>query len=286
MVAADGEVLAGQHGSPVGVIVAAGTPQLLPGLALSAGNLFTDTPIPFPLSLVPAPVVGPLAAKVLFSKVSLRAVLRLGITTPGVRLDARRYLGDRQQQRATATIFRHALTAPQYGCANVEAALPSLAMPTEIIWGEQDLSLDLDTPRRAQALIPDAQLHVVPGAGHFLPAERPNAFVDTIDKLRQRRDSIRDAPTQVEKPKSRQGRSRSGSDSGGRRPRVFGIPHSPQISAPFRTAPVAAPSVTITPPWCCPMGHSMTVGTFGRSFMHHVGDHHGLRVRMSTARLG
>lgn len=42
----------------------------------------------------------------------------------------------------------------------MEAALPDLAVPTRILWGERDLYFSLDTPRRAQALIPDANLHV------------------------------------------------------------------------------------------------------------------------------
>lgn len=171
------------YGCPISVVAGAGAAPLLSGLVLSAGNLFTDTPIPFPLSLIPKPIVGPIAAKALFLGVAQRAILRLGARTPGVRLDPRHYLGDRRQQRATATIFRHALTAPQYGCADVEAALPELAMPTRIIWGQRDLYFNLDTPHRAQALIPDCELRVEPGAGHFVPAERPDAFVEAIESL-------------------------------------------------------------------------------------------------------
>jgi pimeloyl-ACP methyl ester carboxylesterase len=179
-------VLVGHNfGTPVSVAVADDNPQLVSGLVLSAGNLFTDTPIPFPLSLIPRPVIGTVAAKVLFSGPAQRAVLRMGVKTPGVRLDTSRYLGDRRQQQATARIFRYALTHLQEGCAGVEAALPNLAVSTRILWGERDLYFDLDTPRRAEATIPNATLHVEPGAGHYLPVERPDVFVDAITSLHQ-----------------------------------------------------------------------------------------------------
>lgn len=179
-------ILVGHNfGTPVSVAVADDNPQLVPGLVLSAGNLFTDTPIPFPLSLIPKPVIGPLAAKVLFSGPAQRAVLRMGVKTPGVRLNTSSCLGDRRQQRATARIFRYALTHLQEGCAGVEAALPNLAVPTRILWGERDLYFDLEMPRRAEATIPDATLHVEPGAGHYLPVERPDVFADAITSIHQ-----------------------------------------------------------------------------------------------------
>lgn len=81
------------YGCPVSVLVARSNLQLW-GLVLSAGNLFTDTPIPFPLSLIRTPVVGPVAAKVLFSGLAQRAILRLGVSTPGVHLAPGHYLGD------------------------------------------------------------------------------------------------------------------------------------------------------------------------------------------------
>lgn len=179
-------ILVGHNfGTPVSVAVANDNPRLVRGLLLSAGNLFTNTPIPFPLSLVTAPVIGPLAAKALFSGPAQRAVLRVGVKTPGVRLNTRSCLGDRRQQRATAQIFRYALTHLQEACAGVEAALPNLAAPTRILWGERDLYFDLDMPRRAEATIPNATFHVEAGAGHYLPVERPNVFVDAITSLHQ-----------------------------------------------------------------------------------------------------
>jgi pimeloyl-ACP methyl ester carboxylesterase len=178
-------VVGHDYGAPISVTIASRSPQLVSGLVLASGNLFTDTPIPFPLSLVVQPLVGPIAATALFSGLGQRAVLKLGVATPGVRLDTDRLLGDRDQQRATTTIFRHAMTHPTFDCDGVEAALPGLEVPTTIVWGDRDLYFDLDTPRRAAELIPNATLEVQHGAGHFLPVERPDAFTGSIVNLHQ-----------------------------------------------------------------------------------------------------
>lgn len=50
--------------------------------------------------------------------------------------------------------------------------LPGIAVPTLLIWGEQDTDTPLSDGRLMEKKIPDAGLVVLPGAGHFAFAER------------------------------------------------------------------------------------------------------------------
>lgn len=181
-----GPVIAVGHdyGAPISVLLAHRHAARVSGLVLAAGNLFTDTPIPPPLSATTAPLVGGLAARLLLSGPLLRAVLWLGVGRPRVRLDPAVYLGDGAQRRAIATIFATALRELPSRYRAVEAALGELRQPTAVLWGGRDPFFGLEQARRARAAIPAATLRVDPQAGHFLPAERPAALIDTVARLR------------------------------------------------------------------------------------------------------
>lgn len=55
----------------------------------------------------------------------------------------------------------------------LEALLPNLDVPVRIVWGEEDRWLEREVALRLQALIPHAQLRLLPGAGHFAPEDEP-----------------------------------------------------------------------------------------------------------------
>ncbi|MHC6594580.1 alpha/beta fold hydrolase [Arthrobacter sp. C152] len=57
------------------------------------------------------------------------------------------------------------------------AALAVLGAPVTIIAGGLDLALPLEAARQLTGLFPSADLHVVPGAGHFPWIDDPAAFV-------------------------------------------------------------------------------------------------------------
>ncbi len=75
-------VVGHDFGGPVALTLAQQAPGLVAGLGLLATNAFADTPIPFPLSMVTWPVLGPLAARLLFSAPSLWGMLRQGVGSP------------------------------------------------------------------------------------------------------------------------------------------------------------------------------------------------------------
>jgi pimeloyl-ACP methyl ester carboxylesterase len=58
--------------------------------------------------------------------------------------------------------------------------LDRIIVPVHLIWGEHDRWLPLDTARALHAAIPDAQLTVIPAAGHFLTEDAPDATTTAI----------------------------------------------------------------------------------------------------------
>lgn len=70
-----------------------------------------------------------------------------------------------------------------------EAALPSLELPTRILWGTEDTWIPLATGRRLASLVPRAELTEVPGAGHLVPYDAPVALATALSDWLTRGDS-------------------------------------------------------------------------------------------------
>ena len=56
------------------------------------------------------------------------------------------------------------------------AALPSIQVPTLVVTGELDRTAAPEVAQRMAGFIPGARFAVVPGAGHLLNIEQPEAF--------------------------------------------------------------------------------------------------------------
>ena len=178
-----GTILVGHDfGAPVGVLLATARPDLVNGLSLLAGNTFPDTPIPFPLSLVTAPGIGGLCSRLIFSRGSLALMLRQGTGPGAAPPGARVYLGDRSQRRTIAAIFSAALTDLAELYSPVAAALGQLDVPVLVGWGDRDPFFPVDQGERT-ATAANGRLRVFPGAGHFLPHERPTEVAHEIAAL-------------------------------------------------------------------------------------------------------
>lgn len=176
-------VAAHDYGVPIAVTLAHRLPEAVSGLVLAAGNVFTDTPVPLPLRTMNLPVLGGALAWLALSGPSQRGLLRLGVGRPRVPLDKQSYLGDHQQSRAIATIFTASLRDLPGRYATVEAALPALTQPTVVLWGDRDPFFPPEQGRRVARAIQEADLQLQPDAGHFLPTERPMAFLDAITQI-------------------------------------------------------------------------------------------------------
>jgi pimeloyl-ACP methyl ester carboxylesterase len=175
-------VIGHDFGGPCALALVSRRPSAVGALGLLATNAFTDTPIPFPLSVATWPILGAAARRVLFSAVSLRMMLRRGVargTTPPNPAD---HLGDRQQQRAIATIFSGSLTRLAELYRSIEDQLHNLSVPVFVGWGDHDPFCEVrEGQRLAQAV--GTELRVYHGAGHFLPYERPEDVAADIVAL-------------------------------------------------------------------------------------------------------
>lgn len=168
-------VLAGHDfGGPVAAHLLAMAPERVAALALFATNAFPDTPIPFPLSMLGAPMVGSLAERLLFSRPSLGMMVRRGMGEPKPSVDLVDYLGDDAQVAAIGSIFGASLRRIAELYTPVEAALRSVSVPSLVGWGDRDPFFDVATGRRTAALIPGSGFRLYERAGHFLPVERPD----------------------------------------------------------------------------------------------------------------
>jgi pimeloyl-ACP methyl ester carboxylesterase len=64
--------------------------------------------------------------------------------------------------------------------ADQRELLPRIAVPTLLIWGELDARSPLGVARQFQDAIPEAELIVIPGAGHVCQLERPAQVNEAI----------------------------------------------------------------------------------------------------------
>ena len=167
-------VVAHDFGGPVAAHLLDIAPSRVSALALFATNAFPDTPIPFPLPLVKAPLLGPLAARLMFSRRSLAMMVRRGVGKPAISLDLSRYLGGNHQRTVIASIFETSLRRLGGLYVPVEHAFATAGMPALVGWGDRDPFFPVAIGRRTAELLPDARFRLYEGAGHFLPDERPN----------------------------------------------------------------------------------------------------------------
>lgn len=66
---------------------------------------------------------------------------------------------------------------------NHMSRLPELSCPTLFIHGEQDDAVPVELAREAASRVPDAQLEVVPGAGHFVAQDHPREVVRIVRRF-------------------------------------------------------------------------------------------------------
>ncbi len=62
----------------------------------------------------------------------------------------------------------------------IERRLPSINVPTLILWGEDDAWLPVAVSARIAELVPDAQRLVIPRAGHFCMEDQPRGVASAL----------------------------------------------------------------------------------------------------------
>ena len=64
--------------------------------------------------------------------------------------------------------------------ADLSGVLPTIDVPTLLLWGERDVRSPLSVARAFEAAIPGARLQVIRDAGHAAHLERPEAFTAAV----------------------------------------------------------------------------------------------------------
>lgn len=71
--------------------------------------------------------------------------------------------------------YDHAFTA------TLETLYPTIARPTQIMWGEQDAWVDPSVGRKLHGLIPGSSFELLPDAGHFAMEDLPGTIAQRIE---------------------------------------------------------------------------------------------------------
>ena len=179
----DSAAVAGHDfGGPIALLLHRYQRHSISHLALFATNTFTDTPIPFPLSMINYPGLTDLVAPLLFSRTALGAMLRMGTGSPRTKLDQANYLGDAAQVRAIREIFVSSLTNIAELYEPVQTQLSNVRIPCLVGWGDKDPFFSLEQGYRTAKIL-GVTLRVYSNAGHFLPEERPHELAADLRNL-------------------------------------------------------------------------------------------------------
>jgi pimeloyl-ACP methyl ester carboxylesterase len=79
--------------------------------------------------------------------------------------------------------YRQIAQADQRFTDEVEPLYGEITAPVLILWGEEDEWIPVETGRRLHALIPNSQLQLIPGAGHFLQEDAPEAVAGHLARF-------------------------------------------------------------------------------------------------------
>jgi len=85
------------------------------------------------------------------------------------------YLAPWRGEAGRAAYLRKIAQWTDADVGDLEALLPTLRVPVRILWGEEDRWLDRAVADRLRALVPGADIRLIPDAGHFAPEDAPAA---------------------------------------------------------------------------------------------------------------
>ncbi|WP_447770805.1 alpha/beta fold hydrolase [Pseudomonas kilonensis] len=79
-----------------------------------------------------------------------------------------------------AAFYRQIAQMDERYTHEVEGLYPSVRCPTQILWGEDDQWIPIERGLALHKLIPGAQFHPVPNAGHLVQEDAPEAVVAAV----------------------------------------------------------------------------------------------------------
>jgi pimeloyl-ACP methyl ester carboxylesterase len=155
-------------------------PERVDGLVLvSASGFPADGPPRFVYRVARLPVLGAVLTK-LTPRWLIAAQLRSAVADPGVLSegDVDRYADLLRREGNRAAVRTRLLTDPDD--EDLRARLGEIAVPTLILWGEQDTWVPVAHAERFASAIPDASVIVYPDLGHLPMEEDPAGTVGDL----------------------------------------------------------------------------------------------------------
>ena len=113
----------------------------------------------------------------------VKAHLRTAVHRPLAGETLAAYLRPWQGEDGQAAYFRKIEQWTNDDVAALEPLLPTLDVPVRLVWGEEDRWLDRSVPERLRSLVPDAELVLVPRAGHFAPEDAPADVARALEEF-------------------------------------------------------------------------------------------------------
>ncbi len=165
-VATDSVVVVGHSfGGRVAARLAASRGDLVAGLVLAG----------VPLRLAGAGAGRPVRRPAVRFRVA-RSLSRWGLVSEGTMERARRRYGSADYGAASG-VMREVLVRTVQEVYDDDLA--RIACPVEIVWGENDTEVGVESARLLAGVLKRSRLRVVPGAGHLIPTEVPGALLGT-----------------------------------------------------------------------------------------------------------
>lgn len=81
-----------------------------------------------------------------------------------------------------AAFYRQIAQADQRHTDEIEGRYSTLDLPVAVIWGAEDTWIPVDRAHRLAGLIPGAELHVVPQAGHLIQLDAPEELTALLQR--------------------------------------------------------------------------------------------------------
>ena len=83
-------------------------------------------------------------------------------------------------ERGQAAFYRQIAQMDQRFTDEIAGRIPEIRCPVSIIWGEEDQWIPIEQGRKLASMISNSQFRPVPGAGHLVQDDAPEAIVATL----------------------------------------------------------------------------------------------------------